>query len=159
SLDPFVVSPPQILPSSGCIRAAAHINCSCETEGNPSPAVEWQMDGRPVNDSDAFTIRHEPLNATGLVRSFITINSQGKDLSTLVCHSTNSVGSASQVTFIHLARLKPTGTDPKRFTIAAEGFTIQILLYLYCISHLWGFHMQNVCTLAAHMYHMSTTNM
>ncbi|XP_029928037.1 cell adhesion molecule 2-like [Myripristis murdjan] len=89
-----VLSPPQILPSSGCIRAAAHINCSCETEGNPSPAVEWQMDGRPVNDSDAFTIRHEPLNATGLVRSFITINSQGKDLSTLVCHSTNSVGSA-----------------------------------------------------------------
>ncbi|XP_029928036.1 uncharacterized protein LOC115373678 [Myripristis murdjan] len=90
----FLTVSPQILPSSGCIRAAAQINCSCEMEGNPSPAVEWQMDGRPVNDSDVFTIRHEPLNATGLVRSFITINSQGKDLSTLVCHSTNSVGSA-----------------------------------------------------------------
>uniref|UniRef100_UPI003AB000E0 sialic acid-binding Ig-like lectin 5 n=1 Tax=Centroberyx gerrardi TaxID=166262 RepID=UPI003AB000E0 len=89
-------SAPEILFSSGCIRTAAQINCSCETVGNPPPTVKWQLDGTPVNHSDKFTIRHEPLNDTRL-RSFITMNrAQGKDPSTLVCHSTNSVGSASR---------------------------------------------------------------
>ncbi|XP_071376420.1 sialic acid-binding Ig-like lectin 5 [Centroberyx affinis] len=94
-------SAPEILFSSGCIRTAAQINCSCETVGNPPPTVKWQLDGTPVNHSDKLTIRHEPLNDTGL-RSFITMNrAQGKDPSTLVCHSTNSVASVSRQFCVH----------------------------------------------------------
>ncbi|XP_071376421.1 B-cell receptor CD22-like [Centroberyx affinis] len=86
---------PEILFSSGCIRTAAQINCSCETVGNPPPTVKWQLDGTPVNDSDKFTISYELLNDTRL-RSFIAINQlQSKDSSILVCFSINSVGSAS----------------------------------------------------------------
>uniref|UniRef100_UPI003AB00600 myelin-associated glycoprotein-like isoform X1 n=1 Tax=Centroberyx gerrardi TaxID=166262 RepID=UPI003AB00600 len=90
-----ILSAPEILFSSGCIRTAAQINCSCETVGNPPPTVKWQLDGTPVNHSDKFTISYELLNDTGL-RSFIAINQlQSKDSSILVCFSINSVGSAS----------------------------------------------------------------
>ncbi|XP_075962804.1 B-cell receptor CD22-like [Anarhichas minor] len=87
---------PQILSSSDCIKAADQLNCSCRTVGNPSPTLLWYLDGSPVNHSDKFVISNEPLNDTGLW-SIITVNGpQERDLSTLLCRSSNSLGSATQ---------------------------------------------------------------
>nr|XP_033497348.1 sialic acid-binding Ig-like lectin 14 [Epinephelus lanceolatus] len=86
---------PEILPSSNCTKAGAQLNCSCETVGNPSPTLIWYLDGSPVNNSDNLTITYEPPNDTGL-RSIITVNQpQERDLSTLLCRTSNSLGSAS----------------------------------------------------------------
>ncbi|XP_073341435.1 myelin-associated glycoprotein-like [Pagrus major] len=62
---------PQILSSYDCIQTADQLNCSCETVGNPPPALQWYLDGLPVNHSDRFAISSEPLNISGL-RSIIT---------------------------------------------------------------------------------------
>ncbi|XP_036931666.1 vascular cell adhesion protein 1-like isoform X5 [Acanthopagrus latus] len=87
---------PQILSSYGCIQTADQLNCSCETVGNPPPALQWYLDGLPVNHSDRFATSSEPLNISGL-RSIITVSQpQQRDLSTLLCHSSNSLGSATQ---------------------------------------------------------------
>ncbi|XP_022619959.1 peroxidasin homolog [Seriola dumerili] len=88
--------PPQILHSSVCTKTVSQVNCSCETVGNPSPVLHWNLDGLPVDHSDKFAISDELLNDTG-VRSVITVSQpQWGDLSTLVCHSSNSLGAASQ---------------------------------------------------------------
>ncbi|XP_059195067.1 B-cell receptor CD22-like [Centropristis striata] len=85
---------PQILPSSNCTNAASQLNCSCRTVGNPSPTLKWYLDGLPVNQSDTFGI--SSLNDTGL-RSILIVNQpQERDLSNLLCLSSNSLGSASQ---------------------------------------------------------------
>nr|XP_046254496.1 cell adhesion molecule 4-like [Scatophagus argus] len=87
---------PQILPSSYCTKTAEQLNCSCETVGNPSPTLQWYLNGLPVNQSDRFAIHSQPLNPTGL-RSIISVNQpQLRDLSTLSCRSSNSLGSAAQ---------------------------------------------------------------
>ncbi|XP_067456221.1 myelin-associated glycoprotein-like [Thunnus thynnus] len=95
---------PKILPSSDCAKSTGQINCSCESMGNPSPKLRWYLDGLPVNTSDKFTISINLVNGTALVRSIIIVNKpQKKDLSNLVCHSTNSLGSASQKFSVHSA--------------------------------------------------------
>ncbi|XP_067456952.1 sialic acid-binding Ig-like lectin 5 isoform X1 [Thunnus thynnus] len=95
---------PKILPSSDCAKPTGQINCSCESMGNPSPKLHWYLDGLPVNTSDKFTISINLVNGTALVRSIIIVNkSQKKDLSNLVCRSTNSLGSASQKFCVHSA--------------------------------------------------------
>ncbi|KAM8734545.1 myelin-associated glycoprotein-like [Acanthopagrus schlegelii] len=87
---------PQILSSYGCIQTADQLNCFCETVGNPPPALQWYLDGLPVNHSDRFAISSEPLNVSGLM-SIITVSQpQQRDLSTLLCHSSNSLGSTTQ---------------------------------------------------------------
>ncbi|XP_031169982.2 myelin-associated glycoprotein-like [Sander lucioperca] len=89
---------PRILPSSDCSKAAAQLNCSCETLGNPSPTLQWHLDGLPVNHSDRFVISYEPLND----RSIITVNQpQERDLATLLCRSSNSLGSATLRFYIY----------------------------------------------------------
>ncbi|XP_047455184.1 myelin-associated glycoprotein-like [Mugil cephalus] len=88
--------PPQILASSHCTKTESQVNCSCETVGNPSPTLHWHLDGRPVNQSGEVLISSGSLNGTGL-RSFITVNKlKDRSLSTLFCHSFNSLGSARQ---------------------------------------------------------------
>ncbi|XP_047455182.1 hemicentin-2-like isoform X7 [Mugil cephalus] len=88
--------PPQILASSHCTKTESQVNCSCETVGNPSPTLHWYLDGRPVNQSGEVLISSGSLNGTGL-RSFITVNKlKERSLSTLFCHSFNSLGSARQ---------------------------------------------------------------
>ncbi|XP_042346683.1 myelin-associated glycoprotein-like isoform X2 [Plectropomus leopardus] len=92
---------PQILLSSNCTKAAAQLTCSCETVGNPSPALQWYLDGLPLNNSEKLVISYEPLKNTSL-RSIITVNQlQERDLSTLICHSSNSLGSATLRFFVY----------------------------------------------------------
>ncbi|XP_063343796.1 B-cell receptor CD22-like [Pelmatolapia mariae] len=87
--------PPQILFSSHCTSTESQLNCSCETLGNPSPTIQWYLNGLPVNHSKC-EIFNETLNRT-ILRSFFTLNQpHKKDHLTLLCHTFNSLGSASQ---------------------------------------------------------------
>ncbi|KAL7392891.1 hypothetical protein ABVT39_003350 [Epinephelus coioides] len=83
---------PQILPSSHCTIAEAQLRCSCRTVGNPSPTLQWYLDGSPVNHSFAIS----NLSDTGLTSNLTVDQPQEKNLSTLLCRSSNSVGSASR---------------------------------------------------------------
>ncbi|CAI5662115.1 unnamed protein product [Oreochromis niloticus] len=96
SLTPDISFLPQILFSSDCVKTASQVNCSCDTEGNPSPAVQWYLNGEPVNQSGGFEIFSETLNITVHRSSFILSQPQVKHFSTLLCRSFNSLGSASQ---------------------------------------------------------------
>ncbi|XP_028281122.1 B-cell receptor CD22-like [Parambassis ranga] len=85
--------PPKILPSSNCTTNVSWVSCFCDTLGNPSPTLQWYLDGLPVNQSSKAV----KLQDGKSLRGFITMNqTQEKVLSTLLCRSVNSLGSASQ---------------------------------------------------------------
>ncbi|XP_024660056.2 sialic acid-binding Ig-like lectin 5 isoform X2 [Maylandia zebra] len=87
--------PPQILFSSHCTSTESQLNCSCETLGNPSPNIQWYLNGLTVNHSKC-EIFSETLNRT-ILRSFFTLNQpHKKNHLTLICRTVNSLGSASQ---------------------------------------------------------------
>ncbi|KAM8734543.1 sialoadhesin-like [Acanthopagrus schlegelii] len=130
---------PQILSSYGCIQTADQLNCFCETVGNPPPALQWYLDGLPVNHSDRFAISSEPLNVSGL-RSIITVSQlQQRDLSTLLCHSSNSLGSATQRFLVY--SLEPHGPElylgPYSGLLllagAAVSLCVNVLLTIYVV--------------------------
>ncbi|XP_035283825.1 myelin-associated glycoprotein-like [Anguilla anguilla] len=85
---------PQISDSGSCSRTAAEISCSCESRGNPSPSMEWRVSGLRVTNSTERVIREEQLGNTGL-RSSLTMRQSQGDTPTLLCVSTNTLGSAS----------------------------------------------------------------
>ncbi|KAJ8353640.1 hypothetical protein SKAU_G00212070 [Synaphobranchus kaupii] len=85
---------PQISDSGSCSRTAAEISCSCESRGNPSPSMEWRVSGLRVTNSTDRVISEEQLGNTGLRSSLTMRHSQG-DTPTLLCLSTNTVGSSS----------------------------------------------------------------
>ncbi|XP_073340758.1 uncharacterized protein [Pagrus major] len=117
---------PQILSSYDCSQTTDQLNCSCETVGNPSPALQWYLDGLPVNHSDRFAISSEPLNISGL-RSIITVSQpQRRDLSTLLCHSSNSLGSTTQRFFVYSLEPHDRVTLPVFITI------VVVLVLLIC---------------------------
>ncbi|XP_060906071.1 sialoadhesin-like isoform X3 [Labrus mixtus] len=77
---------PQIMSSSDCTKTANQVNCSCESTGNPPPTLQWSLDGLAVNHSEEFT---------GV--SLITMSqAQWKDHFTVLCRSSNSLGSVAQ---------------------------------------------------------------
>ncbi|TDH11468.1 hypothetical protein EPR50_G00061240 [Perca flavescens] len=135
SLTAYISFAPQILPSSDCSKAAAQLNCSCETLGNPSPTLQWYLDGLPVNHSDRFAISYEPLDDTGL-RSIITVNQpQERDLAPLLCHSSNSLGSATQRFYVYSLELQTSaesqecsGRVPWPFFIVTVGVLTAALI-------------------------------
>ncbi|XP_061097829.1 myelin-associated glycoprotein-like isoform X2 [Conger conger] len=85
---------PQISGSGSCSRTAAEISCSCESRGNPSPSMEWRVSGLRVTNSTDRVIREEQLGNTGLRSSLTMRHSQG-DTATLLCLSTNALGTSS----------------------------------------------------------------
>ncbi|KAJ8333004.1 hypothetical protein SKAU_G00419000, partial [Synaphobranchus kaupii] len=85
---------PQISGSGSCSRTAAEISCSCESRGNPSPSMEWHVSGLRVTNSTDRVISEEQLGNTGLRSSLNMRHSQG-DTPTLLCLSTNTLGSSS----------------------------------------------------------------
>ncbi|XP_030248844.1 myosin light chain kinase, smooth muscle-like [Sparus aurata] len=103
----FITVAPQILSSYDCIQTADQLNCSCETVGNPPPALQWYLDGLPVNHSDRFAISSELLNVSGLSSSITVSQPQQRDLSTLLCNSFNSLGSTTQRFLVY--SLEPHG--------------------------------------------------
>ncbi|XP_035272742.1 myelin-associated glycoprotein-like isoform X2 [Anguilla anguilla] len=89
-----VIYVPQISGSGSCSRTAAEISCSCESRGNPSPSMEWHVSGLRVSNSTDRVIREEQLGNTGL-RSSLTMRQSQGDTPTLLCVSTNTLGSSS----------------------------------------------------------------
>ncbi|XP_036394436.1 myelin-associated glycoprotein-like [Megalops cyprinoides] len=85
---------PQISASQSCIISAAGISCSCESRGNPSPSMEWRVSGVRVTNSTDRVIREEQLGSAGL-RSSLTMHHSQRDTPTLLCLSTNTLGSSS----------------------------------------------------------------
>ncbi|KAJ8287557.1 hypothetical protein COCON_G00002160 [Conger conger] len=94
SLTLKVLYMPQISGSGSCSRTAAEISCSCESRGNPSPSMEWRVSGLRVTNSTDRVIREEQLGNTGLRSSLTMRHSQG-DTATLLCLSTNALGTSS----------------------------------------------------------------
>ncbi|XP_030014117.1 Schwann cell myelin protein-like [Sphaeramia orbicularis] len=89
-----VTFPPEILASSRCVKILTQVRCSCDSQGNPPPSLVWELAGDPVNDSSVIPIREVPLSEVGM-RSLITLNRVDGDVPTLVCISSNSLGSDS----------------------------------------------------------------
>ncbi|XP_030014370.1 myelin-associated glycoprotein-like isoform X2 [Sphaeramia orbicularis] len=124
---------PQILSSSNCTKAAATVSCSCSTVGNPSPRLQWYLDGLSVNHSDKVDISSESLNGTGL-RSTITVNLPQKlDLSTLLCHSRNSVGSTSHQFYFYTFEQQTPAFGQGQGMFPAFITTVGVLLILVCV--------------------------
>ncbi|XP_061098138.1 sialic acid-binding Ig-like lectin 11 isoform X2 [Conger conger] len=94
SLTLRVLYMPQISGSGSCSRTAAEISCSCESRGNPSPSMEWRVSGLRVTNSTDRVIREEQLGNTGL-RSSLTMRHSQRDTATLLCLSTNALGTSS----------------------------------------------------------------
>lgn len=90
----FVSVAPEILFSSRCVKILSQIRCTCNTQGNPLPSLVWQLAGELVNHSADIPIREVNLGSTS-VRSIITLYYLGQDMPSLVCLSSNSLGSDS----------------------------------------------------------------
>ncbi|KAM9353530.1 myelin-associated glycoprotein-like [Symphorus nematophorus] len=89
-----VIFAPEILSSSRCVKILSQIRCSCDSQGNPTPSLVWELAGEPVNHSADIPIREVPLGGAS-IRSLITLYRLDEDMPSLVCLSLNSLGSDS----------------------------------------------------------------
>ncbi|KAI4897129.1 hypothetical protein NFI96_010324 [Prochilodus magdalenae] len=88
---------PQISSSSYCNSSSENvIQCVCEVHGHPVPKVEWRLSGQPVSPSSNPPIREEPIGNTSL-RSEISLHRSLTGMPSLMCISTNKLGSTSQL--------------------------------------------------------------
>ncbi|XP_072316950.1 B-cell receptor CD22-like [Eucyclogobius newberryi] len=87
---------PEILPSSRCLKVLSQIRCTCDSQGNPGPALLWELSGERVNHSALTPITEEPLSSVRM-RSTITLHALDQDMPSLVCHGVNALGSYSLV--------------------------------------------------------------
>ncbi|XP_044214767.1 B-cell receptor CD22-like isoform X2 [Thunnus albacares] len=85
---------PEILPSSRCVKILSQVRCACDSQGNPSPSLIWELAGEPVNHSADLPIREVSLGSMDM-RSVITLYRVDEDMPSLVCVSINSLGSDS----------------------------------------------------------------
>ncbi|KAL7393093.1 hypothetical protein ABVT39_006363 [Epinephelus coioides] len=124
---------PQILPSSHCTIAEAQLRCSCRTVGNPSPTLQWYLDGSPVNHSFAIS----NLSDTGLTSNLTVDQPQEKNLSTLLCRSSNSLGSASRHFCVN--SIEPqTSAQSQVLLLAVAGVSLCVnVFFTVCIALLW----------------------
>ncbi|XP_041648397.1 myelin-associated glycoprotein-like [Cheilinus undulatus] len=82
----------EILPSSRCVKVLSQIRCTCDSQGNPTPSVVWELAGVPINHSADIPIRETSRGDQG-VSSLITLYNVRKELPSLICLSSNSLGS------------------------------------------------------------------
>ncbi|KAI9999932.1 hypothetical protein NQD34_011775 [Periophthalmus magnuspinnatus] len=87
---------PEILPSSRCVKTLSQIRCTCDSQGNPGPWLQWEVSGDRVNHSALTPITEVPLSSGG-VRSTITLHALDQGMPSLVCHSVNQLGLDSLV--------------------------------------------------------------
>ncbi|XP_036394430.1 myelin-associated glycoprotein-like [Megalops cyprinoides] len=120
---------PQISTSQSCIISAAGISCSCESRGNPSPSMEWRVSGVRVTNSTDRVIREEQLGSAGLRSSLTMRHSQG-DTPSLLCLSTNTLGSSSLQLHLPCPETHSGVHIPTLLTGAAAGAAAVTLLCL-----------------------------
>uniref|UniRef100_A0AAQ4S4R8 Ig-like domain-containing protein n=1 Tax=Gasterosteus aculeatus aculeatus TaxID=481459 RepID=A0AAQ4S4R8_GASAC len=121
----------QILLSSDCITAGDQLNCSCWTLGNPPPTVRWYLNGSPVNHSEELSVSSERLNDT--TWSIITVNRQQEaGLSSLLCRSVNSRGSATQRFCVGSSEPQKSAQSPDRVMLTVFISVVVALLVLVC---------------------------
>ncbi|KAM9723728.1 uncharacterized protein ACNS7B_019033 [Menidia menidia] len=137
SLTASVLFPPQILPSSHCIKTTNQVNCSCETVGNPPPNLSWDLDGQPVNQSNPLTAIHESVNGTAL-RSIISMDQPQQDASTFLCRSFNSLGSASHQFHLIVFQISADKQDDVKLPVlitAVGALFLVVCVLLFVISY------------------------
>uniref|UniRef100_A0A3Q3BAY1 Ig-like domain-containing protein n=1 Tax=Kryptolebias marmoratus TaxID=37003 RepID=A0A3Q3BAY1_KRYMA len=86
--------PPEILPSSRCTKILSQFRCSCISQANPHPSLVWEVAGEPVNHSADIPIREVTMGHK-TIKSLITLYHLNEDMPSLVCLSSNSLGSDS----------------------------------------------------------------
>ncbi|XP_042578122.1 myelin-associated glycoprotein-like [Cyprinus carpio] len=122
---------PQISTSSSCSRTDVTV-CFCETDGNPSPELEWHLSGRPVTNSSNTFISEERLSSTGL-RSSITLHQSLTHTSTLQCVSRNTHGTDKKMFDLVLTPLQFTGCQqvkiPLLIILGLYALTVGLGLY------------------------------
>ncbi|XP_064160430.1 sialic acid-binding Ig-like lectin 11 [Anguilla rostrata] len=129
-----VIYMPQISGSGSCSRTAAEISCSCESRGNPSPSMEWRESGLRVTNSTDRVIREEQLGNTGL-RSSLTMRQSQGDMPTLICISTNTLGSSSLQ--LHLpSPQQHSGFDITALLIAAAAGAGAMMMTCLIMQHI-----------------------
>ncbi|XP_030646276.1 sialic acid-binding Ig-like lectin 10 [Chanos chanos] len=127
---------PQISVSSGCKKSEAEMHCVCESRGSPSPRLEWYLSGHQITNSSNTVITEEPLGEKGLKSSFTMCQSQ-KDTPTLLCLSTNTLGSASLL-FASVSTPQSTqvflpGIDMWSLLIGAAAGAITMMLLCFIV--------------------------
>ncbi|XP_061098115.1 myelin-associated glycoprotein-like [Conger conger] len=124
---------PQISGSGSCSRTAAEISCSCESRGNPSPSMEWRVSGLRVTNSTDRVIREEQLGNTGLRSSLTMRHSQG-DTATLLCLSTNALGTSSlQLCVPSPQQHSGVHLQPLVYVIIAALICLNVLTVGFCL--------------------------
>uniref|UniRef100_A0A8C6UG71 Ig-like domain-containing protein n=1 Tax=Neogobius melanostomus TaxID=47308 RepID=A0A8C6UG71_9GOBI len=88
--------PPEILPSSRCVKTLSLIRCTCDSRGNPGPSLLWELSGGRVNHSALTPITEEQVSSVR-ARSTITLHALDRGMPSLVCHSVNALGTDSLV--------------------------------------------------------------
>ncbi|XP_064160074.1 B-cell receptor CD22-like isoform X2 [Anguilla rostrata] len=124
-----VIYMPQISGSGSCSRTAAEISCSCESRGNPSPSMEWRVSGLRVTNSTDRVIREEQLGNTGL-RSSLTMRQSQGDTPTLLCISTNTLGSSSLQLHLPSPQQHSGFGSPSLLIAAAAGAGAMMMICL-----------------------------
>ncbi|RVE63015.1 hypothetical protein OJAV_G00162890 [Oryzias javanicus] len=119
--------PPWIRPLSNCSTAGNQINCSCETEGNPAPNVTWSLNEKTFHQSETTEINKDYLNKTYLRSSIILSLSQINNFTTLICSSSNYLGSTK-----HQFSLKDLKTPDEKLLLLIILLTVALLV-LMCV--------------------------
>uniref|UniRef100_A0A668ALG0 Ig-like domain-containing protein n=1 Tax=Myripristis murdjan TaxID=586833 RepID=A0A668ALG0_9TELE len=116
---------------SQCVRVLSQIRCTCDSQGNPRPSLVWELAGELLNHSADIPIREVPLGSTGM-RSLITLRRVGDDIPTLVCLSSNSMGSDSLAFNVSSAE-PPIGRGIFRFRSTSETLSMLLLIMTFCV--------------------------
>ncbi|XP_072136702.1 neural cell adhesion molecule L1-like protein isoform X1 [Mobula birostris] len=110
-------------PQSKVYFSEENAELECEVDGNPQPAVEWKVNGKPLNETQPAINRKITQNV------IILTNLQLNDSAVYQCEASNKHGSILANAVVNILNLAPMMLTPddQRY-IAIEGKTA----YLYC---------------------------
>ncbi|XP_051921596.1 B-cell receptor CD22-like [Hippocampus zosterae] len=84
---------PEILTSSHCQDVSAQTRCTCDSQANPPPSLQWELSGVLVNHSDNSPITEEALDSATRRSVIIMQRLDGEEfVSSLICVSFNPFG-------------------------------------------------------------------
>ncbi|XP_024123742.2 B-cell receptor CD22 [Oryzias melastigma] len=116
----------EILSSSRCVKVLSQTRCSCDSQGNPLPSVFWELAGELVNHSADIPIR-EIILGSGIIRSQITLYRLDESVPSLVCNSSNSLGSDSLALNVSSSEIQ-LGLHPLSLLIGCAAGALGMML-------------------------------